>query len=266
MVSMSTSSHNPDLDPTLSGIQARYRSKITAAYLDLKKNHLEARIDAAGLAAGKFCEAVLRHLQFVVTGTSTPFNRRIPNFADACRQLITSPTGSASESERTVIPRALIFAYTMRNKRGIGHVGGDVDANRIDLAVLSAVADWVVCELIRLYHGLSLEEAQDLVDGISIRRLPAIWEVAGRKRVLQDGLSAKDQVLLILYSSKDSILVEDLLAWVEYKRMDHFKHKVLKPLHDKRLIEFDRESDCIHLSPKGASDVEERLLNGNSPS
>ena len=178
---MSTSNHSRDLDAALSGIQVKYRSKITAAYLDLKKNHLEARIDAAGLAAGKFCEAVLRHLQSVVAGTSTPFNRRIPNFADACRKLITSPAGNASESERIVIPRALVFAYTMRNERGIGHVGGDVDANRIDLAVLSAVADWVVCELIRLYHGLSLEEAQDLVDGISIRRLPTIWEGRGSK-------------------------------------------------------------------------------------
>ena len=252
--------HSPVLDAALSGIQVKYRSRITAAYLDLKKNRLEGRIDTAGLSAGKFCEAVLRHLQFIVTGTSTPFNRRIPNFADACRQLITSPTTSASESERIVIPRALVFTYTIRNKRGIGHVGGDVDANRIDLAVLSSMADWVVCELIRLYHGLSLEEAQDLVDGISIRRLPIIWEVAGRKRVLQDGLPARDQVLLILYSSTDSILVEDLLAWVEYKRMDQFKQRVLRPLHDTRLIEFDRESDCIFLSPKGANDVEERLL------
>ena len=50
------------------------------------------------------------------------------------------------------------------------------------------------------------------------------------------GLPVKDQVLLILYSSTDSILVEDVLAWVEYKRMDQFKQKVLKPLYDKRLI------------------------------
>ena len=186
------STHDPVLDSALSGVQLRYRSRITAAYLDLKKNHLEARIEPAGLAAGKFCEAVLRHLQFVVTGNSTPFNRRIPNFADACRQLITSPTTSASESERMVIPRALVFVYTMRNKRGIGHVGGDVNANCIDLAVLSAMADWVVCELIRLYHGLSLEEAQGLVDGISIRRLPVIWkwqvESASSKMVCRQGI------------------------------------------------------------------------------
>ena len=48
-------------------------------------------------------------------------------------------------------------------------------------------ADWIVCELIRVYHGLSLEEAQDLVDAISVKNIPAIWEVAGKKRVLKKG-------------------------------------------------------------------------------
>jgi hypothetical protein len=48
----------------------------------------------------------------------------------------------------------------MRNKRGIGHVAGDVDANAIDIATMARTADWIVCELIRINHGLSLEEAQ----------------------------------------------------------------------------------------------------------
>jgi hypothetical protein len=60
----------------------------------------------------------------------------------------------------------------MRNKRGIGHVGGDLDANSIDISAMAKVADWTVCELIRLYHGLSLEEAQDIVDGLAVRQLP----------------------------------------------------------------------------------------------
>jgi len=36
-------------------------------------------------------------------------------------------------------------------------VGGDVDANSIDVSATTKVADWTVCELIRLYHGLSPE-------------------------------------------------------------------------------------------------------------
>jgi hypothetical protein len=149
----------------------------------------------------------------------------------------------------------------MRNKRGIGHVGGDVDANAIDVATMAKTADWVVCELIRINHGLSLEEAQDIVDGISVRQLPSIWEVAGKKRVLKDGLKAKDQTLLLLYSNPDSaVLLEDICDWVEYSNPGVFKSKIIKELHKLRLLEFDTDSESIILSPKGVKYVEENLM------
>jgi hypothetical protein len=149
----------------------------------------------------------------------------------------------------------------MRNKRGIGHLGGDVDANKIDASVMSRHADWIICELIRIHHGLSLEEAQGLVDGLAIRELPEVWEIAGKKRVLREGLTAREESLLLLYSSMEAdVLLEDLIAWVEYSNPAVFKAKVLYPLHRDRMVEWNRESDSITISPKGAKFVEERLL------
>lgn len=77
----------------------------------------------------------------------------------------------------------------MRGKRGIGHVGGDVEANEIDATTVVRLCDWIICELIRIYHQMSLEEAQALVYTISERNIPDIWEVAGKKRVLRTGLN-----------------------------------------------------------------------------
>jgi len=258
---MSIRKHDPLLDAALGSVAKTFRPRIIATYLDLKRNCVEARHDAAGLAAGKFCETVLRHLQSVIMGSHIAFKKKIGNFADECRKLIRSSSSSASESERVILPRALVFLYTMRNKRGIGHIGGDVDANQIDVAVMARTADWVITELIRIHHGLSLEEAQDLVDGISVRQLPDIWEVAGKKRVLKEGLKARDQVLLLLYSSADSaILVEDLCDWVEYSRTGAFKSNIIRHLHKERLVEHDRETDSVVLSPKGAKHVEDNIL------
>ena len=159
------------------------------------------------------------------------------------------------------MPRALVYLYTMRNKRGIGHVGGDVDANAIDIATMARTADWIVCELIRIHHGLSLEEAQDIVDGLSVRQLPTIWEVGGKKRILKDGLKTRDQVLLLLYSSPDSaVLVEDLCDWVEYSNPALFKSKLIRSLHKERFVEHDKDTDSVVLSPKGAGHVEKNLL------
>ena len=194
-------------------------------------------------------------------GVFTPFGTKIGNYADECRKLVNAPATKGNESERVVLPRALVFLYTMRNKRGIGHVGGDVDANAIDIAAMAKTADWIVCELIRINHGLSLEEAQDIVDGLSIRQLPTIWEVAGKKRVLKEGLIAKDQALLLLYSCADSaVLLEDLCDWIEYSNPRAFKSKVVGALHKLRLLEFDKETESIILSPKGVQYVESKLL------
>jgi hypothetical protein len=40
-----------------------------------------------------------------------------------------------------------------------------------------------------------------------------------------------------------------------------FQGRVLTPLHEARLIEFDAEQRRAQISPRGAREVEERLLN-----
>ncbi len=257
---MSTHKTKSPLADALAGIPSQFRVKLIETYERLKRDHREGRHDAAGLAAGKLCEVVLRLLQYTVTGTYTPFGTKIANFADECRRLETSPAGASAESIRVVIPRSLNFLYTMRNKRGIGHVGGDVDANKIDSAALARLADWIICELVRVFHGLSLEEAQDIIDNLAQRELPDVWEVGGKKRVLRNDLTASEQVLLFLYTDPSSYqLAEDLCAWIEYSP-SMFKRNILRPLHRKRLIEFDEESELVYLSPLGVQKVEMTIL------
>ena len=261
MANTNTQSLSATLDHALSGVPKRYRERLIASYVSLKRGCAESRHESAGLAAGKFCEIALRLLQERVLGAGLPFTTKIQNFADECRKIVTAQNPSATESEHTILPRALVFLYTMRNKRGIGHIGGDVDANATDVMLMARVADWFICELVRIHHGMSLEEAQDLVDALTVRQIPHIWEVGGKKRVLRDGLKAKDEVLLLLYSSVESVvMLEDLTAWVEYSNPSVFKRSVLTPLHKARMVEWDKDSDTVTLSPKGAAHVEASLL------
>ena len=249
------------LENALGGIPAPIRKHIIKSFLELKQNLSESRHDAAGMSAGKLCEAGIRLLQERAFGQSTPFGKKIPNFSDECRKVVSSTGSTITDSEKLVIPRALVLLYTMRNTRGIGHIGGDVDPNAIDSALMGRVADWILCELIRVHHQLSLEEAQDIIDALAVRQLPDVWEVAGKRRVLRDGLKAREQVLLLLYSaSETTVLTEDLISWVEYSNPRVFKSAVLATLHSERLVEWDTDADSVTLSPKGSAFVEQSLL------
>ncbi len=265
MVNTNTSSNSFSLDTALASIPNNFRARIIESYLELKRRYTsasrDATWDAAGLSAGKFCESVFRFLQNDLTGASVPFGTHISNFADECRKLIQLPNIAGTESTRVIIPRALVFLYTLRGKRGIGHVGGDVEANQIDSATIVRLCDWVICELIRVYHKLSLEEAQGIVDALAERELPFIWQVAGKKRVLQQGLTFRQQTLLLLYNEPETgVLVEDLSSWVEHPRLREFKSKVLAPLHEERLIEYDQANEIVYLSPSGVDYVEGKII------
>ena len=237
-----------------------FRQRLIGTYLEVKESHRQANSELVGLKAGKFCEVLIRLLQQEVTGTYIQFSKKIPNMADECRKIISAQNNSITDSVKVVIPRALIFLYTMRNKRGIGHIGGDIDANNIDSATIARISDWILCELIRVFHKMPIEKAQDLIDSISARSLPIIWEVAGRKRVLNNTLTAKQKVLLLLYSEPNTaVFTEDLCSWVEYAP-NMFKKRVLAGLHQERLIEYEKDSELVYLSPLGTKLVEDELL------
>lgn len=187
--------------------------------------------------------------------------QHIQNFPDACRSLVQLPQTAGLESLRIIMPRALVFLYTLRGKRGIGHTAGDVEANAIDAQTIVRVADWILCELIRVYHSLSLEEAQAIVDALSTRNIPEIWDDAGKKRILRTDLDFKQKALLLTYAATNGgVLTEDLFEWTEYSSLSMFKQAVLRPLHDEKLIEHDRESEIVYISPLGIRDVETKIL------
>lgn len=249
------------LEDALSTIPAVLRKRLVKNYSTLKKQSNRSEHDTIGHQSGKLAEVLLRILQNILTGTHLPLSTRIDNFKIECETLEQTPKTAGPEGLRVLMPRALNFLYTLRNKRDFGHAGGEVDANEIDALTAMRVADWCMCELIRVCHDLPLEDAQLLCDAIAERSLPAIWNVLGRKRVLDTSLSYRDQTLLLLYSDIETgVPTEDLLEWTDHSNRANYRRDVLAKLHRARLIEWDRETEMTVISPTGTIEVENRIL------
>lgn len=238
------------------------RKELLDCYRSIITNYAEMRWEPAELNGGKFCEIVYSIVHGALTSNFPLRSKKPANMLDACRALESLPTNSnlvGSRSLRIQIPRLLPYLYEIRNNRGVGHVGGDVNPNAADASVVVATASWLMAELVRIFHGMSLTDAQEIVDALVVRRHPLVWSVDKTKRVLDSSLKKADQVLLLLYSESGWTDVERLRSWVEYASKAHFKIKILNPLHKARYLEFAQTEGVVRITPKGSNEVEARL-------
>jgi hypothetical protein len=119
-------------------------------------------------------------------------------------------------------------------------------------------AKWILAELIRVFHATDIQAATEAVEALSTREIPIVWEIEGKKRVLQPNLTYRDRMMLLLYSTSGAVKEDDLRDWVEHERPTDFR-KILSSAHDDRLIEYRRTDGLIYISPAGIRYVEEEL-------
>lgn len=247
-----------DASTALGQLPTGLRAELLTEFAKITQNYRERRWEAHNLDGGRLCEVAYTVLDgYTSAGNYAARASKPGNFGAACRTL-ESKTGYP-DSARLTIPRVLVSLYEIRNRRGVGHVGGDVDANHMDAEFVLAAAKWVVAELVRLFHSTDIQTATDVVDALMDRTMPIIWEVDGIKRVLDTKLPLADQTALLLYADPSPTSEKDLANFLEQDRLANYR-RVLDRLHKARMVEWNKATGVVTLSPLGRKDVEDRLL------
>jgi len=238
------------MDPSkaLAAIPAGLRQPLLAEYRSIVKNFSEHKWSPSELSGGKFCEVVHTLLDGHAKGTYPTKPIKPKNFVNACRKL-ESNTG-VPRSFQILIPRILPALYEVRNNRGVGHTGGEVNPNFMDASLVLSMSNWVMAELVRVFHNLSTEDAQSLVDSLAERHVPLIWQGEHVNRILDSKMKLTDQVLVFLAASPGPLKTEDLLVWTEYTNRSNF-FRSLKTLHKNRLVELSGNHNLVELLPPG---------------
>jgi len=235
------------------------RSELIESYTGIEKNFRERRWEPSELNGGKLCEVVYTILKGYMDGRY-PNNASKPrNMVDACRALEQYPS-SYPRSLRIQIPRMLTALYEIRNNRGVGHVGGDVNPNKMDATCVLQMSKWVLSELIRVFHNVETTEASNFIDTLSEREVSLIWQVNGVSRVLDVSLSMLQKTLLLLYQSPSGISESNLFNSVEHSNSSTYRREVLKKAHKAKLLEYDPLSRIVTISPIGSQKVENEIL------
>ena len=240
----------------LTTIPAGLRDPLLAEYQNIVQNFMEHRWLPSELGGGRFSEIVYTILDGRAKGSYAAAPSKPGNFEQACKRLENN-TG-VPRSFQILIPRILPALYEIRNNRSVGHVGGDVDPNHMDSVAVLSMANWVMGELVRVYHGLNVADAQKVVDALAEVRIPIVWSDGSTKRVLQPSLTLPEQLLLLIASTFPQVTVADLKSWSEASDKKYFL-KLLRGLHKKRWVELDESTGSVRILPPGTSEAQALL-------
>jgi hypothetical protein len=231
--------------------------KLLKHYQKVKENFILMKYEPAELNAGKFCEIVFRMLQNISTVDRSylKLGKAIKNFETELKAFEALDGKNFHDSIRVHIPRLMRAIYDIRNRRGVGHVGGDIDSNYQDSILVMTCCDWIFIELLRLFYTSDLDEAQKIVERLIERKIPVVTVVGDFRRVLNPKLDYSQKVLAILYheypgKASDS----DLFKWTEHTNLTVFKKRILRRLHREAKIHW-RDGEC-RILPPGLKNVE----------
>jgi hypothetical protein len=244
----------------LTAIPSGLRDPLVTEYQSIVQNFMEHRWLPSELSGGRFSEIVYTILDGHAKSAYPAGPSKPGNFEQACKRL--ENNAHVPRSFQILIPRMLPALYEIRSNRSVGHIGGDVDPNHMDAIAVLSMCNWIMGELVRVYHALSVPEAQKVVDALAEVRIPVVWSDGSTKRVLNPSLKLPEQLLLLIATTLPQISVAELQAWSEASDKKYFM-RLLRGLHKKRQIELDETAGAIRILPPGAKTIQDILRKRN---
>lgn len=236
------------------GVPADLVTELLGAFREAKRRFYRDDLRPSEIEGGRFSEAAFRILQWSTTQKYTPIGKTLPKVDQL---ILTLQNAQGPESVRLHIPRTLRLIYDVRNKRDIAHLADGIDPNQQDATLVVRNMEWVLAELVRLFHSITPAEAHGIIVDLVSKDVPLIQEFDGFPRVLKQ-LRASDHFLALLYwrGAKGATL-EELKTWARPPMRSQIR-RTLNGLDAKDRIHLN--GTIYVLTRLGEQDVEQRKL------
>jgi hypothetical protein len=243
-------------------LPAKLVDELLAAYTETKENVYTGGLRLSAVEGGRFCEATLRILEQVTSGTHTDLNLQI-NAEKTIENLRNLPASQHPAAIRIHIPRAVRVVYDIRNSRDNAHLADGIDPNIQDSTLVVSVLDWIMAEFVRLYHNVAADEAQKIIDSLVIRKVPAVQDFNGFKKMLNPNLQASPYILVLLYECANSgATFDQLVLWVK-PTMRRNLNRTLRMLIDEPAF-VHKDAGKYIITHAGMAEVERKKLHANA--
>lgn len=233
-------------------------AELLDAYRDAKHSFYVGGLRLSEVEGGRFCEAAFRILEHAAFGSFTPVGQTL-NTDKLIIKLANEPSGKLPDSIRLHIPRALRVVYDVRNHRDAAHLADGIDPNIQDATLVISVLDWVLAELVRIYHGVPAKDAQQIIESIVERKVPAVEDFDGFIKVLRPSLGVSDYILLVLFArGKAGATFNEIETWVQPRMRANLRRALNRLKNDEAFLH--ETNGRFILTKRGIAEVEQKKL------
>ncbi len=187
-----------NISPPLDGALA---ALLVGKYVSLEQRFLAGDWEPATLDGGQFCEISARCIYHIDSK-----NLNLTKSVDDCLQYIEDLENKnkhffSSRKDALNLCRAIRLAYRFRSNRGAIHIDPQYSANEMDSKLIMETIRWILCEIVRIFWTGDAEEAAKMVREIVAYRVPIVFREGCVPIVQHSGLSASEEILLLLLDS-----------------------------------------------------------------
>lgn len=236
------------------GMPAKLVTEVIEAFTEAKRRYYRGDLRPSEIEGGRFSEAVFRVLQWTTSGIFTPLGKTLPSVPTL---LTTLEKAKGPDSVRLHVPRTLRLIYDVRNTRDAAHLADGIDPNTQDASLVIRNMEWVLAELVRLFHSVSPTEAASIISDLVSKDVPMIQMFGDFPRVLRR-LRASDHMLVLLYwRGAAGATLGQLRAWARPTMASNLG-RTLKALDQRDFVHV--QDGRYMLTKLGERDVERRRL------
>lgn len=229
------------------------------SYREMQQRFLAGDWGPAELDGGRLCEAVSRCLLQLDTGTVD--HKHLPGQIEP---ILLDPNNTHAHTlglkDRQHIVRVLGTVYKLRNDRGVAHISPVYSANAMDAMFVLHAGKWLFAELLRLAWNGDRKVVGEVIEQLVQLEHSIIHELEGKPLVQVEGISASDEVLVLLNHAPNHRLSRAELRDRAYlQKPDTVKAAINRLIQRKDVRPLDSNTE-VALTSKGQQRVREEVL------
>lgn len=224
-------------------------------YVDMQQRFLAGDWKPTELNGGRLCEAIARCIHQLDVGSIT--HSKLPG--DICDRLENETVSHIlAVKDRHHIAKVLRVLYKFRSDRGAVHISPFYSANEMDSVLVLHVGKWLFSELLRLAWNKDRQVIAETIQRIVRLEHSLIHELDGKPLVLAKGISAKEEILLLLNHATGNSLSKNTIRDLAHQKPANVSVAISRMIKDKEVRTADNGD--IALTPVGQKRVFEEII------